>query len=103
MFNLLFWQFVGIETSDAFILKGIKLYFVNSGYIYVSDYGQYSDGDGNFNPAVEMPLLASRYQFVEVIGTGQSSIILRAKVIICLVQSSSQLFLFLDDFNSCKV
>lgn len=100
LFHSLFcWQFVGIETSDALILKGLS----ESGCIYVSDFGLYTDGDGNFNPSVEMPLLASRYQFVDVIGAGQSSIILRAKVIIYLAQSLSLLFLLLDGFYNCKI
>lgn len=48
---------------------------------FVLDFNLCTDKNGNFHPTEDMPLLAGRYKFTQVIGVGQSSIVLKAKVI----------------------
>lgn len=43
------------------------------------DCESYTNSDGSFGPVVGMPLLVDRYDYLEVIGQGQSSILLKAK------------------------
>lgn len=44
-----------------------------------ADFNLCTDKNGNFHPTEDMPLLAGRYKFTQVIGVGQSSIVLKAK------------------------
>lgn len=39
----------------------------------------YTSTQGVFCPSIEMPLMAARYQFLEIIAQGQSSVIIKAK------------------------
>ncbi|KAK2174453.1 hypothetical protein NP493_801g02063 [Ridgeia piscesae] len=39
----------------------------------------YTDADGHFCPTPDMPLLAARYNFVQVIGKGQSAVLIKAQ------------------------
>uniref|UniRef100_T1IP64 Protein kinase domain-containing protein n=1 Tax=Strigamia maritima TaxID=126957 RepID=T1IP64_STRMM len=41
--------------------------------------GMYTDQNGCFDPRLNMPLLAKRYKFIQIIGKGQSSIIIKAQ------------------------
>ncbi|KAI0215229.1 hypothetical protein LSAT2_032735 [Lamellibrachia satsuma] len=41
--------------------------------------GVYTDADGCFTPTPNMQLLASRYSFLQVIGQGQSSVLIKAQ------------------------
>lgn len=44
----------------------------------VHEFGTYTDTNGHFSPKAEMPLLALRYRYLETLGKGQSSVIIKA-------------------------
>ena len=46
----------------------------------VPEPGLYTSEDGLFTPQPGMPWLAGRYKVLEVIGKGQSSVVLKAQV-----------------------
>ncbi|XP_066279202.1 uncharacterized protein [Branchiostoma lanceolatum] len=43
------------------------------------EFGAYTDNSGCFVPEESMPLLASRYRYLEIVGKGNSSILLKAE------------------------
>lgn len=55
----------------------VRMFKLLSGFVV--DCENYTKDDGSFCPVEGMPLLFDRYEYVEVIGQGQSSILLKAK------------------------
>lgn len=56
--------------------------------LFISETSPYTDEEGEFAPQKGIPLLASRYKYVEVLARGQSALIIKALVSILVISYS---------------
>lgn len=72
-------------------------------FAFTLDGTSFTDSDGRFKPEQGMPLMASRYRFMKVIGNGESAVLVKAEVN-CLSHHFIHLFLFtaslVQEYNS---
>ena len=70
-----------MATGLIYIVITITYYLPDIFYFFILDVNYYTDEKGHFWPEEHMPLLADRYRYMAVVGTGQSSVLLEAQVI----------------------
>ena len=74
------WMADRVDGQYEMGVKCCKYALENHADMCFSERGAYTREDGAFTPVDGMPWMAGRYKVIEVIGKGQSSVVLKAQV-----------------------